>query len=606
MADAPILRSSTPSHGRDQTGVPSAVTGGWPETSGSISQSIRAGAKQPAAINADYATVSAVTSAPTEPDPDLLRMYHRFAIFAGIATTAIGALALIGWLAGIPLLTSLSPSWIAMKANTAVGLIVTGGALALAASGRPTASPTVRFCAVFVFALGVATLFEYASGRSLGIDQLLVVEPPGAIGTTDPGRMGPVAAMNFAICAMALLTTTTHRWKWISGALALLVALVSLVALLGYLFGANELYTLAGNITGVAAPTSAAFLLSACGIIAVWIDRGPLRWLTSPYSGGVMLRRLLPLTLLLPPVIVWLQLRGQAAGVFGSIEFGAATVAVAVILSVSIGLLWCAAWLDGLDRKRARGEVRIRQLNAVLHDRVSALELANKELEGFSYATSHVFLSPLRAIDGFSRILLDEYADKLDSEGKRLLGILRSSALDVHELIDGILGFLRLGREVSSPGPVDMAELVQSVCNELAPKTRGRELKIEILPLPASWGDAAMIKRVWVNLLDNAVKFTAPKPAARIEVGGTRGVDETVYYVRDTGVGFDTQYASRLFRVFSQLHGAQFAGNGMGLAIVQRVVVRHGGRVWAEGKVDEGATFYFALPTKETANASSR
>ena len=228
------------------------------------------------------------------------------------------------------------------------------------------------------------------------------------------------------------------------------------------------------------------------------------------------------------------------------------------------------------------------------------LKMANRELEGFSYSTSHVLRAPLRAIDGFSEILVEEHSTGLDSEGKRLVGVLRSSAHELNEQIDGILEFLRLGRHRMSRVTIEMGEVVQVTLSELEPRTRDRNLVIEVCPLPSAFGDAGMIQRVWYCLLDNAVKFTASRPAAKIEVGAIPDDGEMAYYVRDNGVGFDMKYSGKLFGVFNRLHGADFPGNGTGLAIVQRIVSRHGGRVWAEGKVGEGATFYFTLPASET------
>jgi len=545
-------------------------------------------------------SLAAPSPAPHQPDPDLIRRYRRLADGAGMAVMAIGLLALIGWLGGVRVLTSLRADWVTIKANTAVGLIASGAALLLSTGRSRLALAGARLCAGFVAVLGFASLAEYASGWSFGIDQLLVSEAPGAIATTHPGRMALVTAANFVLCGMALLwlCRQTERRAWLSSVLALPVWLVSLVAALGYAFGANELYTLAGNITAIAAPTAAAFVLLATGIVFFRIDDGVVHWLASPHSGGVMLRRLLPLAVLLPALITWLRLVGQAAGLFVSVEFGAAMVAVAMTISVSCALLWCAAVLDRLDRERLSGVEQIRHLNSELGQRVGVLEVANKELEGFSYSASHVLRTPLRAIDGFCRVLLEEYSDKLDSEGKRLLGVVRSSAQEMADLIDGILGFLRLGREPMSLGPIDMSASVRATLDELEPKMRGRGLKIEIAPLPNAFGDAAMIRRVWTNLLDNAVKFTAPKADALVEIGARAGGDETIYYVRDNGVGFDAQFAAKLFGVFNRLHGSEFVGIGMGLAIVQRVVSRHGGRVWAEGEPNKGATFYFALPSK--------
>ena len=246
-----------------------------------------------------------------------------------------------------------------------------------------------------------------------------------------------------------------------------------------------------------------------------------------------------------------------------------------------------------LVEQRAR---EIGLLNATLNERTSALEVSNTELEGFSYSTSHVSRAPLRAIDGFSQVLLDEYSTALDGEGKRLIGVLRLSALELNEQITGILEFLRLNRDKISRSAIDMAEAVQITLKALEPKTRGRQLKIEISALPNVCGDKAMIQRVWINLLDNAVKFTAPTADARIEIGAFPEEGETVYFARDNGVGFDKRFAGKWFGVFNRLHGADYAGNGTGLAIVRRVISRHGGRVWAEVELDKGARFYFTLP----------
>jgi PAS domain S-box-containing protein len=230
------------------------------------------------------------------------------------------------------------------------------------------------------------------------------------------------------------------------------------------------------------------------------------------------------------------------------------------------------------------------------------LEATNKELESFSYSISHDLRVPLRAIDGFSRILLEDYSAKLDAEGQRVLNVVCDSTVKMAQLIDDILAFSGIGRGEMILARIDMDELVHVVLEELEPVLAARKLTFDIKPLASAQGDKAMIRRVWTNLIDNAVKFTALKSEAVIEVGSTAGQEETIYYVKDNGAGFDMQYANKLFGAFQRLHGAEFAGAGIGLAIVKRIVARHGGRVWAEGKVNEGATFYFTLPVRENSH----
>ena len=189
---------------------------------------------------------------------------------------------------------------------------------------------------------------------------------------------------------------------------------------------------------------------------------------------------------------------------------------------------------------------------------------------------------------------LEQSEDKLDEEGKRLLNLVRDNTRKMNQLIDDILAFSRAGRLGMSMAEVNMDELAREVFEELRPAAAGRDLTVEIKPLPPARGDHAMLRQVWVNLLANAIKFTSHKPAAAVQVGSYAEGKENVYFVKDNGAGFDMQYAEKLFGVFQRLHGVEeFEGTGIGLAIVKRIITRHGGRVWAEGKVNEGATILF-------------
>lgn len=239
----------------------------------------------------------------------------------------------------------------------------------------------------------------------------------------------------------------------------------------------------------------------------------------------------------------------------------------------------------------------LNRLNEKLMDEQKKLEDANQELEAFAYSVSHDLRVPLRAIDGFSRILVEDYQEELDDEGKRLIGIIRENTKKMGQLIDDILQLSRAGRQEINLTQLDLESIFQNVFNDLKQSSKDRNIVLEMEPLPKVYADRTLIQQVISNLLTNSFKFTAPRENALIKVGFKVGKNEYIYYVKDNGVGFNMKYSSKLFGLFQRLHGQnEFEGTGVGLSIVQRIIRRHGGDVWAEGKVNEGATFYFSLP----------
>src|SRR5579859_2622014 len=232
-----------------------------------------------------------------------------------------------------------------------------------------------------------------------------------------------------------------------------------------------------------------------------------------------------------------------------------------------------------------------------------ALNAANHELETFAFSVSHDLRAPLRAVDGFSLALQEDYAGKLDVEAQRLIQVIRDSVMKMSGLIDDILEFSRAGRRELAATDINMTGLAQTVLADLAPAMEGRCIAVNVAPLPPASGDREMMKRVWMNLFENAIKFTVRKDNAHFEIGSYPESGDTVYFVKDNGAGFDMNYIDKLFGVFQRLHSPEdFPGTGAGLAIVKRIVSRHGGRVWADGKVGEGATFYYALPLRKPIN----
>lgn len=261
---------------------------------------------------------------------------------------------------------------------------------------------------------------------------------------------------------------------------------------------------------------------------------------------------------------------------------------------------------ERLKRKQAEDELRRHQehLEELVKARTAELERVNeqleaayKDMESFSYSASHDLRSPLITIDGFARILEEDYAVKLDDEGRRFLSVIRENSKKMRQLIEDILAFSRVSTQGVQKTRINMEVLAHQVIEELKNDLEGRTIKIEVKELPAAYGDLPMIRQVLVNLLTNAVKYTLAHEAPVIEIGGYGDRDENVYYVKDNGVGFPMESADKLFVLFHRLHNQkQFEGTGVGLAIIKRIVEKHSGRVWAEGKVNEGATFYFSLP----------
>ncbi|WP_041362334.1 CHASE3 domain-containing protein [Methylovorus sp. MP688] len=230
----------------------------------------------------------------------------------------------------------------------------------------------------------------------------------------------------------------------------------------------------------------------------------------------------------------------------------------------------------------------------------SQLEITNRELESFSYSVSHDLRAPLRAIDGYSRMFEEDYSDKLDAEGLRLLSVVRTNSRKMGQLIDDLLQFARSGRKQIEAEPINMSPLINEVWQEVTADQMAHNTQLELQQLLTVHADRALIRQVLINLLSNAVKYSKTKPEPRVIVRSSHNRDMVTYEIEDNGVGFDMRYYNKLFGVFQRLHNAdEFPGTGVGLAIVQRIIVRHGGQVWGKSTLGEGSVFGFSLPWKE-------
>ena len=251
----------------------------------------------------------------------------------------------------------------------------------------------------------------------------------------------------------------------------------------------------------------------------------------------------------------------------------------------------CLVATDLREQKSAQ------ERTAQVEELLGKLEAANKELETFSYSISHDLREPLRAIEGFSRMLLKDLQDRLDSDSRRKFEVIREKTKKMDQLIQDVLTFSRLSAQTMAVTLIDWEKIATEAWEDIRTNHEGRDINLTLSPLANCPADKNMIRQVFVNLFSNALKFTQGRDQALVEVGSEEKPNECVYFVKDNGVGFDMNFADKLFRLFQRLHGAdEYAGTGVGLSFVKRIINRHGGRVWAEGRVNEGATFYFSLP----------
>lgn len=514
---------------------------------------------------------------------------------ASLIVIVVAAFVVIGWATDTPLLKSVWPGLVAMNPASAVCFILCGMAVLLLAGAPGRRKATLAGGLALV---AVAASFWRVAGYIFDFDPVVdrLLFSHALEQYAIPNRMPPNTALGFLLLSVAVfsLSVSQRRSTWIAHLLCVPALCLAFLTLTGYAYGYVELQRFRLYIP-MALHTALGIILLSAAILFTRIEHGPFRLFVTDGIGGRLLRSLLPAALMIPLGLGWLRLQGEKSGLFG-VEVGVAIMALSTTLLLAVLIWWTAVEADRADAVRRASEAELDRTNAALASRSALLEEANRELEAFSYSVSHDLRAPLRTLDGFSRALLEDYGSALEAPAQDYLRRIMAAAQRMGRLIDDLLSLARVARADMRREPVDLTSAAQSIVTELQQAEPNRRIEVCIAPQLSAYGDRALLRVVLQNLLSNAWKFTGRTAHPRITFEAHEMDGRRVFAVRDNGAGFDMTYATKLFGPFQRLHStSEYPGTGIGLATVQRIIVRHGGRIWVDAAVERGANFYFTI-----------
>jgi signal transduction histidine kinase len=533
-----------------------------------------------------------LTKPPVDLRADRLETGAR-CLAAGTAILAV--LVLLGWIVGSASLTSVAPRMVAMNPLTAVGFLLAGASLGLATMRDSLSHRRLAIvCAAAVILVAGSRLFGYA-GFDLGLDRAIFTDRLDA--EAIPNRMAPNTAAAFLLagCGLLGLHAANRRLHVATQLLGVVVLAIAMVTLCGYTYHASGLARV-GDFIPMALNTAVGFAALAVGILCARPRTGLLADLIGEGMGSRMARHMLPAIVGIPLFLGWLRVSGEQAGLYDS-STGTGLLVASWVLVLGATVWWQTQILNRADLKRTAAESEIAALNRKLRRRATEIETANRELEAFSYSVSHDLRAPLRSITSFSQALLEDCSDTLDEQGRDYLERVVRAGKRMADLIEDMLVLSRISRADMGREHVDLSATAEDILSELAQGEPERKVAISIQSGLVAEGDPKLLRIMLGNLIGNAWKFTSFETSPLIEFGIQPSKNgERVFYVRDNGAGFDMAHAELLFTPFQRLHReAEFPGTGVGLATVQRVVRRHGGKVWAQSEVSRGATFFFTV-----------
>lgn len=491
---------------------------------------------------------------------------------------------LLGWVLQLQAMTRLLPGLPAMNPLTASLFFLSACSLYLISIKRQGV-PGIILCGLVII-LSFMNLVWPLTGLSGAPDEVLfshrLERDPSGIVTT---KMALTTSINFVCigCSIGLMGFQKVRFRKLSMFLSLPVLALSFSFIVGYLYYVRSFYSMLVSVP-MAFHTSLSFILLAVAVLYTRPSVGFMEEFVSKMSGGRIARNVLPWVIALPFVIGILQLLGERLQIFRP-ETGEAISVICLIMFFLVILWKTARYLNEADKQNI-------SMN-------SQLKVLNKELESFSYSVSHDLRAPIRSINGYTGWLKEDFGESLGEEGRKILQVIEENGNRIDRQIEALLEFSKLGKKELKLTQVDMNKLALDVV-EAVNQGIEHNSRIAVMDLPPALGDHDLLFLVLQNLVLNAVKYSSKKEKPTVEIGCMKVQGRSSYYVRDNGAGFDMHYHDKLFGVFQRLHKKEeFEGTGAGLAIVNRIITKHGGKIWATSKLEEGATFYFYLHESE-------
>jgi len=509
-----------------------------------------------------------------------------------LLTAIQGAIVLAGWVFDIPVLRNIIPDFIAMKATTALCIILLGISLYLINNKKRLSIGGKIILKVFlltIFAVGLFILGDYLFHFNFHIDKLLL-KADTDINNNDPIRMSSVTAFDLCILAIVLWTLTLKKinYKLIQG-LILLVFFTAILATSAYLNGVEKFYGISLH-TKMSLHTALALIIFSTGVLCAQENHGIMALFTSSTTGGTIARRLIPVIIFVPLLCGWLRFMGEHHGWYES-AFGETLFCVINLVIFVIIILWNSRHLMQLDLERKRMENNLKQKS-------EELAYANKELERFAYVASHDLQEPLRTISNFTEILEEKNVGQTDEESRQYFGFIIDATHRMQNLIKDLLELSKVGNELSIAW-IDCNKIVEEVINEMQASIVKSNAHIKISTLPVFKGNRTGMKQLFQNLISNAIKFCKKNESIEIEIAANENESEFIFSVKDNGIGINDKYKEKIFIIFERVHNSnEYPGTGIGLATCKKIVSLHNGKIWVESELGKGSTFYFSISKK--------